>query len=335
MMLFITNRVFNEGNLSPAPGQPPRTVTFNLQDTNALQSLFYCERLGPDSYREVLGTDFLERLRQSPAQHLIIFVHGFSNFPENAIFQRAGALQRLFDQRKKNHYQVQVVQNYFNDQQAASASGGAYARALMRLVDWQTKNIEANNPCLKRVSLIAHSMGNRVLVESMRLFATEQLRQDPPMFLRHIFMVAADVVNEIFEEGQPGELLSYASGSVTSYFAADDMALRASKATNLGNGIASRRLGHTGPEDMARVPKNVFAVDCGGFNTAYDSPMGHSYFLGTDLKNEKSSAGECFKHIAETIDSGMVPQMILSDPRLVRLSKSIVTARKKAVKKTT
>jgi hypothetical protein len=70
-----------------------------------------------------------------------------------------------------------------------------------------------------------------------------------------------------------------------------------------------------------------------GFNTAYDNPIGHTYFLGTSVKDMKSKVGEAFQHIADTIDTGMVPQMILSDPRLVRLAKTVVTAKKKAAKK--
>ena len=52
------------------------------------------------------------------------------------------------------------------------------------------------------------------------------------------------------------------------YFASDDLGLRASKACNLKSRIASRRLGHTGPEEMDKVPGNVYAVDCDNLNTS-------------------------------------------------------------------
>ena len=63
------------------------------------------------------------------------------------------------------------------------------------------------------------------------------------------------------------------------YYASDDLALRFSKVANLKNKIASRRLGHTGPENMDRTPANLYAVDCDDVNTAYDMPEGHSYFV--------------------------------------------------------
>lgn len=81
-------------------------------------------------------------------------------------------------------------------------------------------------------------------------------------------MVAADVVNESLEREQKGIHVCHASRNVTVYFASDDLALRASKASNLKNRIASRRLGHTGPEDMSKAPGNVYAVDRDNLNTS-------------------------------------------------------------------
>lgn len=347
-MLFITNRVFNEGNHSPEDGTT-RKVTFDLKDNNALQSLFFCRRRGPGDYEEIRGVPFLDELSHSKAEQILILIHGFANFPEDLIFQRAERLQQLFDARRKDMIQViplvwpcrdtqfnaspKVVGNYFEDQHAADASAFAYARALMFLVEWQNKNIQDDNPCLKRVNVLAHSMGNRVFTEACRHFSQSLLRQEPPMMLRHSFLVAADVINEIFEPEKPGRYISIASATVTSYYASDDMALRSSKVTNVANGIASRRLGHTGPEDMDAVPKNVFGIDCGAFNSEYDR-FGHTYFLTVDDTKPKSKPGECFNHIADTIESGMIPGVSLNDPRLVRLAKTIIGARKKAAKKT-
>lgn len=348
-MLFITNRVLQQGNASPPPGIT-REIDFHLQDNNALQSIFFCERESVGKYHEIGSQTFLDRLATTQAEQILLLVHGFANLPEDAIFQRAEKLQSLFDGRRKKLVEVvpivwpcrssnfspdpRVVGDYFTDQQAADASGHAFSRALMRLLDWQSKNIDAGIPCLKRVNLLAHSMGNRVLLESFRLLCESLLRQNPPMLLRHTFLVAADVVNESLESGHPGQYVSFASASVTTYYSSSDMALRASKVTNVANRIASRRLGHTGPEDLAQVPHNVFAVDCGAFSNDYD-PFGHTYFLSVDDKKPKAAPGECFKHIADTIESGVVPQVALQDPRLVRLAKSIVAGRRAVKKKGT
>ena len=107
-----------------------------------------------------------------------------------------------------------------------------------------------------------------------------------------------------------------ASRNVVVYFASDDLALRASKATNLKNKIASRRLGHTGPENMELTPKNVYVVDCDDVNNAYDNPKGHSYFR---YGRKKGVPGLVFDHIFSCLKSGRVfPQDELRRSTIIR-----------------
>ncbi len=112
-------------------------------------------------------------------------------------------------------------------------------------------------------------------------------------------------LNTIFGglQSVPGIDITEASRNVVVYFASDDLALRASKGANLRHRIASRRLGHTGPEDMRKVPDNVYALDCDDVNTAYDTPKGHSYFLDDDDGNP----GNVFQHMLACVQSGRVP----------------------------
>ena len=62
----------------------------------------------------------------------------------------------------------------------------------------------------------------------------------------------------------------------------------------------SRRLGHTGPEDMSRVAKNVYAIDCDDFNNSIDPPVGHTYFL----HDQKGAASPVFVHIWHALTTG-------------------------------
>ena len=117
-------------------------------------------------------------------------------------------------------------------------------------------------------------------------------------------MAAADVVNETLEPGQPGQHISPAARNVVVYYAADDLAMRASKIGNVANQIASRRLGHTGPENMDKVGNNVYALDCDDFNNDYDPPIGHGYFASKDKEGEP---GLVFNHIWSCIATGRVP----------------------------
>ncbi|MEA3545360.1 MAG: hypothetical protein U9R69_09110, partial [Thermodesulfobacteriota bacterium] len=69
------------------------------------------------------------------------------------------------------------------------------------------------------------------------------------------------------------------------------------------NNIASRRLGHTGPENMDKTPRNVYRVDCDDVNNRYDKPKGHSYFRSGTTPGV---AGEVFNHIFACLISGRV-----------------------------
>ncbi len=151
-----------------------------------------------------------------------------------------------------------------------------------------------SDPCLKRINVLAHSMGDRVLRRTLWAWNNYDLASGVPLLFRNTFLVAADVVNETLHVGYSDELMCHAS---------DDLALRASKVANLKNRIASRRLGHSGPEDIDQTPKNVYSVDCDDVNSAYDRPRGHSYFRSG---HRRGTPGKVFNHIYECLRTGRV-----------------------------
>lgn len=169
-------------------------------------------------------------------------------------------------------------------------------------MDWRAVDSNSEDPCLKRLNVLAHSMGNRVFRGSIKAWGKYFRSYRLPLIFRNIFMVAADVVNESLE-GLDGGLLCETARNVTAYYASDDLALRASKVANLRNEVASRRLGHTGPENMSKVPKNVYAIDCDDVNTVYDPPLGHTYFL---YDESRTKPGLVFNHIYNAITTGRV-----------------------------
>lgn len=308
-MLFITNRAFQQG-ITTIPG---RRVDFALDDNSAQHSVYYCQRKSKGKYVEVGSAAFLEKLKCSAPKQVLIYLHGYSNLPEPDIFPRAAKLQKLCDAKQRGLVEVVpmiwpcdndmgIVKDYWDDQKAADASGFSFSRVLQRFETWREEKPNVDVPCLKRINVLSHSMGNRVLRETMRLWAKYDRHGSIPMLFRNTFMVAADVVNETLHRGESGRFICDASRNVIVYYASDDLALRASKISNLKNAVASRRLGHSGPEDMSRVPSNVYAVDCDDYNTAYDMPKGHSYFL--DSKGDRP--GVVFDDIYRAIKSGRV-----------------------------
>jgi esterase/lipase superfamily enzyme len=311
-MLFITNRVLQEGPTPMRNDQPqvPRSVSFNLSNNQAEQSVYFCRRDNSQNYTEIGGQAFLSELKNLKVKEIFLYLHGYSSLPERDIFPRAQQLQQLFDQ-KASGYMVVVpiiwpcdddagqIKDYFDDQIAADQSGIAFARLFQKFLAWRESNSTTDNPCTKRINILAHSMGNRVLRATFASIVQYFLPQGMPLVFRNIFMASADIVNEALEPGQEGQYISPAARNVVVYYAADDLAMRASKVANVGE-IASRRLGHTGPEHMDIVNKNVYALDCDDFNTDYDPPLGHGYFAD----DRHGNPGLLFNHIWRCIETG-------------------------------
>ena len=315
--LFATNRALLQTNGKPVPHTsscyPVSSVSFNLDDNVPSPSVHFCERHAQDNYSVLGHSDFLTRLKDHGAKQILLYVHGFNNLPEQEIFDRANAMQQLFERHEPGLVLVVsliwpcdndagVLKDYWDDQKAADASDTGFARMLEFFLGWRDQQADLADPCYKRVNIIAHSMGNRVLcgalAKTTRRPATEGL-------FRNIFMVAADVTNECLERGQPGHVISLACRNLTVYHANDDLALRASKAVNVKNAIVSRRLGHTGPERLDRTPANVFVVDCDDFNNTLDDPKGHSYFLMGN-RAERADVYPVLLHMLAAIRTGRV-----------------------------
>lgn len=310
-MLFVTNR-FPKQSIRTREG---RRFDFDLNNNAASNSIFFCERKKKDEVYEIGSMQFLKALKDSNYRQILVYIHGFSNLPET-VFSAVEEFQKLCDGTKKQEVltipiiwpcdnDLGIVKDYWDDQKAADQSAFAFARVLEKFLAWRNSdkyNPQAD-PCLKRINVLAHSMGNRVLRETMAAWNKYDLPSGVPLIFRNTFLIAADIVNESLHVGERGELISHASRNVVVYYASDDLALRASKAANLKNKVASRRLGHTGPENMDLTPKNVYAVECDDVNNTYDNPKGHSYFRSGE---KKGKPGLVFKHIFETLSSGRV-----------------------------
>ncbi|MFC3912031.1 alpha/beta hydrolase [Pseudaeromonas sharmana] len=308
-MLFITNRE-PQGDIQTIIDRP---FAFDLQKNAPSNSIYCCERLGKDHYIELGSQQWLGRIKQLKAQQILLFIHGFSNLPEPDIFPRTQKLQALFDSKEQGLVEVipviwpcdddaGIVKDYWDDQASADMSAHAFGRALQFFMQWRESPTQEAVPCLKRINLLAHSMGNRVLRETLRVWNKDYLANGVPLLFRNTILMAADIVNESLEADQDGRLICQASRNVSVYYASDDLALRASKISNLKNKVASRRLGHTGPESMEKMPSNVYAIDCDDLNNRYDNPKGHSYFL----EDEQGKPGKVFEHLFESIQSGRV-----------------------------
>lgn len=310
-MLFITNKAINE-SMQLDVG---RKITFSDENNQAGQSIYYCRRNGFNDYTEVGSENLLSALKASPVEQVLLYIHGFNNQPEDDIFPRTNTLQALFDEANPNLVQVipiiwpcgqklGVVRDYFDDQDSADASSLTFYRLLQRFMVWQQQNVEQTAPCLKRINVLAHSMGNRVFRGALERWGTYIGNDSIPLIFRNSFLVAADILNESLEQGASGDFICQSSRNVVVYYASDDLALRSSKAANVANKVVSRRLGHSGPENAELLPRNVYMIDCDDFNNEYDSPKGHTYFLRTE--GDKGAPGLVFKHMLNAMQTGRI-----------------------------
>jgi esterase/lipase superfamily enzyme len=230
-------------------------------------------------------------MKNTPHKQILLYIHGFNNLPEESIFKRTEELQGIIDEIAGDKFalvvpliwpcdsDVGIVKDYWDDQKSADASAFAFSRMFQKFLEWRGADENIFDPCLKRINLLAHSMGNRVLRQTLTVWEKYDGVSGVPMLFRNTFLVASDIVNESLEHGEDGQFIPQSSRNVLAFYASDDLALRGSKISNLKNRVASRRLGHTGPEEMCKVPSNVYAYDCDNFNNQFDSPMGHTYFF--------------------------------------------------------
>lgn len=318
VLLFITNRRLLEGSRS----QVGRAVHFDLADNEPSASLYFCVRNGADDCQELTAPVFLRRLRQSPRRQVLFYIHGFDSLPERQIFPNALSLQALCDRLAPGLLEVVpliwpcdddfgLLKDYWDDQAAAEFSGLGFARAIGKFQDWRDRMPESE-PCLKHVNIVAHSMGARLLRAAVERWAHDY--GAPPSFIRNIFLVAPDIGNASLELDGDGRHLAEAARNLVVYFAHDDHALRTSKVVNLRNKVVGRRLGHSGPRDLGRTPRNVVAVDCDSFNSQIDR-FGHSYFLA-DQSERPSPA---LIHMVQAMQTGR-PPLASEESRLIVLA---------------
>ncbi|MEO1747656.1 MAG: alpha/beta hydrolase [Pseudomonadota bacterium] len=310
-MFFITNRMIRQGLKSKAG----RKITFRLGDGGYSEHVFYCERHGVNEYTEATSSVMMERIREGDYKEIILFVHGYNTLPEgqkedgvNGLFQAAEALQASLDAFSPNSYLLLpimwptdddrgMLKDYWDDRMSARAAGTPLARVMAKFIKWRKDGLEEDS-CFKRINLICHSMGALVLQSTLETW--QGTYTNVPRLFRSIFMFAADIPNETLHRGQAGHAITDACSAVSVYHASDDLAMLTSKVVNIGEEL-TRRLGHTGPEDMSKVPSNVVAIDCNDFNSDAD-PTGHGYYL----RGKDGGVSPAFMHMAHTLHHGRV-----------------------------
>jgi esterase/lipase superfamily enzyme len=280
------------------------------------------ERLNTDYERKIKGTrgsvfgseNVFKRVRGKMIEHsrdTVVFVHGYNVSFKEALTSAARLKQNFASSAGGPGINVVAFSwpsdgsmmpyiAYGNDRQDAAASGPAFARGLLKLVDF-LRGSTPEEACEHRLHLVAHSMGNYVLRHTIQ----EYVRQSPGRPVRifdQVFLMAADEDDDAFEHDYKLKPLTRLAKRVNVYFNNEDRAMAVSDKTK-GN---PDRLGDDGPRVPRGIPGKVSLIDV---TPVVGGVVEHSYFLDSPrvvadmieaLSGKASDAIEGRTYIPET-----------------------------------
>lgn len=208
---------------------------------------------------------------------VLLFVHGFNNSFEAAVLQ-AAQLRVDVGYQKFQGRVVAFSWPAFGGNVAEYRSDGVRAKrsvpAMVRFVrTLLAKNTERKDGERRMIHLVAHSMGNRVLLAALDEIAGAKTPSQEKKLFGNVFLAAPDV-----SAGDFPPLVAVAAKSarrVTVYYSKKDLALFASELLHWG-----RRAGKT-PQLGGKPLANVDFICTDNVNT-WSNRFGHGYFAGVD-----------------------------------------------------
>jgi esterase/lipase superfamily enzyme len=238
---------------------------------------------------------------QEDQPHVTFFVHGFNVSWDASSKSYLNLCNRLFHGPNGMGLCVSFdwpsygnVLGYYPDRAHARACADDLTTILSGLYDYLlTKQAAAVkdtcNACKAKVSMISHSMGNYVMQKAM---AAAWTRKNQPLLaslVNQLIMVAADVDNDLFDDGSPayadgGSAIANLCYRITALYSGRDAVLGLSAGLKH---FGTRRLGRSGlahsPPSSSSYPltDNVWDVDCSSFfpkNTSGEDIHG-AYFV--------------------------------------------------------
>jgi esterase/lipase superfamily enzyme len=237
----------------------PRWTEVVLDASEARRRYVLLEKITPLAKDAFISALQLQ-VKASPSKDVFIFVHGFNNTFEDAA-RRAAQLTYDLDFDGTPLLYSWPSQGsataYAVDEAAVGISGRKMAEFLETVV---------NQSGASRVHILAHSMGNRALLEALQTYLAKRAPTNRQRIFGQIVFTAPDVDRDYFLDAI--EPLRSAADRVTLYASNNDYALRSSQflhgAPRAGTaGDVIIRLAGLDTIDMSAVPADA---------------LGHSYF---------------------------------------------------------
>lgn len=207
--------------------------------------------------RQGWRTRFQQSLQRSGGREALVFVHGFNVTFEDAARRTAqfaydlgiDGVPVMYSWPSKGE-----VSAYTADEATAESAVPHFRRFLEEVAALTGS---------QRVDIVAHSMGNRIVTNTLRAMAAEA----PQRKFNQVILAAPDIDAEVFAE-QIVPAIRPAAHRISMYASSHDRALMASQQVH-----AFRRAGQSGPEIM--VLDGIETIDASTVDTDL---LGHGYF---------------------------------------------------------
>lgn len=162
---------------------------------------------------------FNSKIKQSPKRQALVFIHGFNNRFEDAVYRFAQIVHDsdakvvpiLFTWPSRGS-----VLAYGYDRESTNYSRDALELLLTALAD---------DPNVDEVSILAHSMGNMVALEALRQMAIRDKRV--PAKIRNVMLASPDVDVDVFRRMMVD--IGPTGPKMTLFVSRDDRALQVSR----------------------------------------------------------------------------------------------------------
>jgi esterase/lipase superfamily enzyme len=280
---FATNRNAC-GPESKPTGFGPNFSPCGLSDLRFGQAMVDGKKLEsieclPDTPNDGSGVMFSEVKKKMAEQgrDTLIMIHGYNTTFEAAIIGAAKAKEAykaanlnvvMFSWPSDGKFGPLNPKEYGNDRHDAEASGLAFCRGLMKLAAF----LREGAPCGQRIFLLAHSMGNFVLRNTLQAMLKQVSNGRVPRAFDIIFSMAADEDNDALDKEEKWARLPDLCGHLNIYINKHDKALLGSDLTK-GN---PDRMGSVGPARPMDLPAKVSVIDVSKLDKIGDA--GHGYY---------------------------------------------------------